>query len=302
MKTLPRREGVFCALWIPVDAAGRVQWALVEKNLERLRAARVHGLMVLGSTGEFLHLDFAQRMEFLAWVGKHASDFNLMANVSELNPRMVREMGRAAAGEGFDCVSILPPWFFPLSQDDIAEFFLQTAGASGLPVWLYNFPERTGHRIELETIRKVAANLPLAGVKQSGADSGYHADLARLGQELGYAVLTGSDTSMGEAMELGAVGSVSGLSNALPELVMSMFEQSKAEGGRKASRSEPGLRLAEVGSLMGRVSFPLSVAAAIEARGLDPGHPKTCVSSTTSAAYRALTEDLRSRFRTWGLV
>ena len=225
-----------------------------------------------------------------------------MANVSEINPRVASEMGRVAAGAGFDSISLLPPWFFELSQDDVAEFLLHVGKASGLPVWLYNFLERTGHKIALESVRKAAANLPLVGVKQSGADFEYHRPLVALGRELGFSVLTGSDTNMGEAMEMGAVGSVSGLANVLPELVMEMYGNARRDGGLKASQSEAGKRLHEIGKVMGSLTFPLNVAAVLEARGIPPGAPKARVSASSAEGYQQLVITARERFRAWGLI
>lgn len=302
MKKDVLREGVFCALWIPTDVSGKVLFDEIDRTLDRLRASKVPGLMVLGSTGEFLHLDIAQRREVLEKLGASAQDFCLMANISEISPRIASEMGRVAAASGFHCVSLLPPWFFGLSQEDIAEFLVQVGRASGLPVWLYNFVERTGHKIEIESIRRAFNELPLAGVKQSGADFEYHKPLVALGRELGFSVLTGSDTNMGEAMELGAAGSVSGLANVLPELVMEMYHNARRDGGLKASQSDAGLKLAEVGRMMGGLTFPLNVASILKARGINPGSPKACVSRGSAEASKRLVEEAQSKFQQWGLV
>ena len=70
----------------------------------------------------------------------------------------------------------------------------------------------------------LAERVPLAGVKQSGADFEYHRALVRLGREKNFVVWTGSDTRIPEAMALGVSGCVSGLANAVPELVVEVFK------------------------------------------------------------------------------
>jgi len=66
--------GILAALWTPTDAAGRVVEAGLAANLAFLRGHGVHGLMVLGSTGEFVRLPLAARLEFIELVRRHAAD------------------------------------------------------------------------------------------------------------------------------------------------------------------------------------------------------------------------------------
>jgi dihydrodipicolinate synthase/N-acetylneuraminate lyase len=94
-------------------------------------------------------------------------------------------------------------------------------------------------------------------------------------------------------------GCVSGLSNALPELVSQSLAQALA-GSTPASGSAAE-RLAEVARRIPAVLFPLDVAACMEARGLPIGSPKTAQSASTRAKYDALVTSLRELFREWNL-
>lgn len=57
----------------------------------------------------------------------------------------------------------------------------------------------------------------------------------------------------------------------------------------------------EVGKAMDRLTFPLSIAAGMEARGLKPGHPKMVVSKTSAAIHSQTVAKLRARFEEWKL-
>jgi len=194
---------------------------------------------------------------------------------------------------------VLPPYFFPLAQADLVEFFVRAGEAAQLPLFLYNFPERTGNRIDLETVAAVADRVPLAGVKQSGGEFAYHRSLAELGREKEFVVFSGSDTRLPEAMALGAVGCVSGLANAVPEPIVAIFEAVKSN--QRELVSNPIEFMRAMGSLVDEVAFPLNVAAAMEARGQRVGQPKSVVSAATQARYQKLVAQFRHLYETWKL-
>ena len=292
-------EGVFCALWTPTDEQGALLEGALQANLDFLKAKGVQGLLALGSTGEFLHLDIAARKAFLTKVLAECGSFPVMANVSDIRPGVVAELGRFAREHGAAAVTVLPPYFFPLAQADLVEFFVRAGEAARLPLFLYNFPERVGNRISLEAIAAVAARIPLAGVKQSGSEFDYHRALVELGRQKNFVVFTGSDTNLPEAMAMGACGCVSGLANAVPDLVGEVFASVKR--GQFESRNQAAERMRQIGAWVDRLEFPLNVAAVMEARGLAPGLPKSIVSSETQERYRTLVRGVSQLFQEWKL-
>jgi 4-hydroxy-tetrahydrodipicolinate synthase len=297
--TLPQ-AGVIAALWTPTDSDGQLLPDQLKTNLEFLQRKGVHGLMVLGSTGEFLHLSLTDRKRFLELVCAQTGALPLMVNISHVRPAAVAELGRHAREVGAGSVALLAPWFYPLAQADLAEFFARAGEAAGLPLFLYNFPERTGHRISLETIAAVADRVRLAGVKQSGAEFDYHRDLVALGREKNFVVLTGGECRLAEAMRLGVSGCVSGLANAVPELVLEIYAATRAGDADRAGLATA--RVKQLVSALAEVQFPLHVAAAIEARGLPAGQPKQVVSAPTRACYQRVVGQVRALYAQWGVT
>lgn len=288
------------ALWTPTDAEGSLLEHELRAHLNFLRGQNVQGILALGSTGEFLHLDLPVRKRLLEIVAEEAGPLAVLANISDIRPRAVAELGRFAQDLQLSAVAVLPPHFFPLAQSDLEEFFVRAGDAAQLPLFLYNFPERTGNRIALETVAAVADRSSLAGVKQSGAEFQYHRQLVELGRRKNFVVFTGGEPRLAEAMALGVTGCVSGLANAVPEMVVDIFEFA---GGRRAGNLEEAVRrMQRLGALVDQIEFPLNVAAAIEARGLPTGEPKSVVSAGTRARYEQLVHDLRGLYREWQLI
>ncbi|MBI4657672.1 MAG: dihydrodipicolinate synthase family protein [Verrucomicrobia bacterium] len=293
-------EGIFCALWTPTDPNGLLLENDLKRNLQFIRSKGVHGLLALGSTGEFLHLNLSARKGFLEKLLPQAIDLPVIVNISDIRPRAVKELGCFARERGAAAVAILPPYFYPVSQADLVEFFVSAGEAAQLPVFLYNFPERVGNHISLETISAVADRTRLAGVKQSGGEFDYHRSLVELGKNKHFVVFTGSDTRLPEAMALGVRGCASGLANAVAEVVGEVFAAVRT--GASAAGDVAIDRMRQIGLLVDRLEFPLNVAAVMEARGLSPGWPKSAVSRETRERYQELLGGIRHLLREWKLI
>jgi 4-hydroxy-tetrahydrodipicolinate synthase len=299
MQTPFPREGILAALAIPTDAEGRVMRPALTEHLHWLRARGVHGVLALGSTGEFPYFTVKERKAILGVVAELAAPLPVIANISDIRPQAVAELGRFARQLQLPGVAIVPPYFYPVSDADQLAFFEHVAEAAQLPVMLYNFPELTGNRIAIETVAAFAERQPMAAIKQSGGEFSYHEALIALGREKNFAVFSGADTRLPEAFGLGAAGCIGGLVNFVPEDMVTIFNLCRK--GEPGDPEPPRARLSEVGQWLDRLTFPLNVAAGMEARGLQPGHPKAIVSPASAARYAEIVAGLRACFERWGL-
>lgn len=264
-----------------------------------LRARGVHGILALGSTGEFARFSLEERKEILETVAELAAPLPVLANISDIRPRVACELGRFARKLGLPGVGIMPPSFYPVSPADQLAFFEHVAEAAGLPVMLYNFPELTGNRIAIETVAKFADRAPMAGIKQSGGEFSYHTALIQLGKEMNFSVFSGADTRLEEVFKLGAAGCIGGLVNFAPEPMLEIFNVVHKQAQGDAATA--GERMRVVGAIVDRLTFPLNVAAGVEARGFEPGTPKTVVSPESARIYKQIVKDLRTQFKNWKL-
>jgi 4-hydroxy-tetrahydrodipicolinate synthase len=287
-------SGIFSAQYLPTDAKGRVDRAALAAHIEFERRAGINGLLAFGSTGEFPFFTVNERRATLATIAELAAPLKVFANISEVRPRAAIELGLHAKELGLPAVALMPPMFYPMSQADMLAWFLHVADAVQLPVMLYNFPELAGKRIEPETIVAFAERAPMIAIKQSGGDFAYHLELIALGREKGFVVMSGSDARLPEAFALGAAGCIGGLVNIVPELMVEL--------DRVVRRHEPGdvtvasEAMQEVGRILDQLTFPLNVAAGLEARGFDPGVPKGVVSAESRALYDQIVGELRAVF------
>ena len=293
-------SGIYSAQWLPTDALGRLDSGSLATHLAFERRAGIGGVLALGSTGEFPHFATDARNAVLESVVEAAAPLPVIVNVSDIRARAAIDLGRHAKSLGVAAVALMPPMFFPVSPADLLAYFLHVSDAVDLPVMLYNFPELAGKRIELETIAAFADRAPMIAIKQSGREFDYHRELVALGREKGFVVMSGADTRLPEAFALGAAGCIGGLVNIVPEVMVHL--------DRVCRQNEPGAvadasaTMEEIGRIIDRLTFPLNVAAGLEARGFDPGAPKSIVSPESGALYASIVAELTAMFERRGLT
>lgn len=294
------RRGILAALWLPTDSDGNLLRTELQRILSFLKSHHIHGVLALGSTGEFPQFDVEQRKRALATIAELAAPLPVIANVSDIRPKAVADLGRFARELGLPAIAVMTPGFYPSTQSDILAHFLHAAEAAALPTFLYNFPELTGTRIDIETVAGFAERAPMAGIKQSGREFDYHRDLVALARQKNFSVFSGSDTRLPEVFGLGVDGCIGGIVNIAPELMVHLYRVCRE--GVAGDISPAFEQLREIGSIIDRLTFPLNVAAGIEARGLAAGAPKAVVSPESAQIYRGIVSDLRASFASWKLA
>lgn len=293
------REGIFAALWIPTQEDGSLMRSALATHLHWLKKRGLHGVLALGSTGEFARMNLRQREEVLEAVIELAAPMPVIANISSIRLDEVISLGLSARRLGAVGVALMPPTFFPLPQQDILEFFLRAADQIDLPFYLYNYPEVTGNRIGLEVIEDFADRARMAGIKQSGGELNYHDALIQLGRKKDFSVFTAADPFLATYLDKGASGCLGGLANFVPEYMLEVFHACRT--GQSAKAATTSAHLARLGDILDPLCLPMNVRSGMEARGFDPGALKTVVSPKTLMVYNGVLEKLRQEFTEWEL-
>ena len=294
------RTGVIGALWVATDAQGRLLKNDVRRHIQWMADNGVNGILVLGSTGEFCRFTLPQRQKLLADIAD-ANDgvLPMLANLSAMDVAEVAALGKTAKESGYCGGTLMTPWFYPLSQDDILAHLLACADKVDLPAYLYNFPERTGNRIGPAVVEGFALRANMAGIKQSGAEYDYHKELVALGKRYDFSVFSGFDTRMNDVYNLGAVGTIGGLVNMAPEYMVGIYQN--FFHGAPADVALYTARLAEIGRIIDQATFPVNVAFGLEARGFNAGVQKIPLSAATLALREKILAELAAKFSEWGL-
>ncbi len=256
--------------------------------IDFLEANGVHGITLLGSTGEFLHFTPEDRVKFAAMAIKRAH-VPVLVNVSHSTLDGAVAIAQQAASDGAAGVLVMPPIYFRYSQDAIRAYMLEFASQVKAPVYLYNIPQFTSG-MTTETMLGLLGAGAFAGIKDS---SGNWDDFIAV-QRAGHKIFTGADAQYSRMLKQGAYGAISGVASAAPELMVAI--DSKARAGEDTSALD-----AKVAEFIDRTSafpFPIGIREAAAMRGLKPGPHATPLSPEQCVRL----EEFRAWFKDWVLA
>jgi 4-hydroxy-tetrahydrodipicolinate synthase len=293
--SLPPAEifGVYTPLVTPRDAEQRPDGGALCELLDFAAEGGVRGVVIGGTTGEFVHLTPEERGQILAAAARH-SRVPVLAGVGHSTLHGALELARDAADAGAGALLVMPPYFFRYSQEDVREFLLRFAdqAPAGLPILLYNIPAFT-NEISGDSLRELLSSGRFAGLKDSSGSFDQFLRLKSLRSNYPFVLIVGDDRIFTEARAQGADGVMSGVSGALPELVVGIEHAILAGTARRAQSLDRRLR--EFIAWLDRFPAPLGLKLALAARGLPVG-PDTVPLGPTS---RRLLEQFRGWLRDW---
>jgi dihydrodipicolinate synthase/N-acetylneuraminate lyase len=183
------------------------------------------GILALGTTGEgiLLSVDERRRVADLFAGGPLPAIVHCGAQTTADTEALAAHAAEAGAAG----VAVIGPPYFVLDDAAILEHFVRAARACApLPFYVYEFERASGYAVPLSVVEELRAAAPnLAGLKVS--DSPF----ARVRPYLveGLDVFVGAEALIDQGMAAGAVGSVSALASAFPELVVAAVREPTAE-------------------------------------------------------------------------
>ncbi|MEI7729146.1 MAG: 4-hydroxy-tetrahydrodipicolinate synthase [Verrucomicrobiota bacterium] len=286
MKT--KLHGVLVALVTPMKANEEIDFKTLAKQVETLIAAGVHGLIPLGSTGEFYALTAEERRNVLkATLEAASARVPVVAGTNAGSTRDVIAFSREAEQLGCDGVMLAPPYYSLPQPEELHAHIKAVNDAIGIPIMLYNYPGRTGVDMTPEFIEQLAELPRVRYVKESTGEIGRISTLLRrCGDRLG--IFCGGDTVAFESLALGVVGWVGGVANVVPrshvELYRLMIEKHDFAAARKLYfQMLPLLNLMEGGG-----KYTQWVKAACGLMGRPVGAPRAPLRAATPPELRQL--------------
>jgi dihydrodipicolinate synthase/N-acetylneuraminate lyase len=216
------------------------------------------GVFACGTTGEGILLSPDERRQ-AAVVFRAAVRGRLIVHCGAQNTAETMALAAHAAEIGADAVAVIPPPYFPLDADALTAHLLAAAAACApLPFYIYAFAARSGYPVPIDVVSRVrdqATNL--AGLKVS--ESPFEKVEPYL--ELGLPVFIGSEPLVPAAMRRGALGAVSGLAAAFPEVVRAALDAPDAEAEERLGRLRAAMEaqpfIAAVKHVLARRGVPI---------------------------------------------
>ncbi|MBY3169176.1 MULTISPECIES: dihydrodipicolinate synthase family protein [Rhizobium] len=187
----------------------------------RRQVAAGNNIMCAGTNGDFSALTHGEKVKLLEEVvdevgGKVDVIVNAGMPATFETLQLAKEFDRI----GVTGIAVITPFFIACAQDGLIRHFSTVADAVNTPVYLYDIPARTQNHIEPETARKLATHGNIAGIKDSGGAQETLAAYLQVSKEVeGFEVYSGPDHLVLWSLQNGAAGCISGLGNAMPDVL-----------------------------------------------------------------------------------
>jgi dihydrodipicolinate synthase/N-acetylneuraminate lyase len=239
--------GIIPPMATPLAGPDQLDVHGLERLIEHILHGGVHGLFLLGTTGEGPVLGYRIRREVIERTCRQvAGRVPVLVGVTDSAFAEMLQMTEYAAASGANAVVVAPPFYFPLDQADLLRLIEKLASQSALPVYLYNQPELTKINFDPQTVEQAAAIPGVAGIKDSSGDMEYLKQvLDRMRGNPDFKVLVGPEHLLEEALRNGAHGGVPGGGNIFPELPVRLYEAFR--NGNHLVAREIQERMVEIG-------------------------------------------------------
>ena len=227
---LPHRPLIVAAVTPLTDDGAALDEGAIAAYAAFLASHGTDGVFACGTTGEgvLLTLDERQRV---ATRFREAVSGILIVHAGAQTTADTCVLAAHAAAIGADGVAVIAPPYFPLDADALTAHFVAAARACApLPFYCYAFAARSGYPLPVEAIRRIGASVDnLAGLKVS--ESPFESVEPYL--DLGLPVLVGNEPLISQALARGAIGSVSGMAAAFPDVVRAALDAGDASSAER---------------------------------------------------------------------
>jgi 4-hydroxy-tetrahydrodipicolinate synthase len=264
-------HGIIPAVITPLTADGRFNEQAFRKLIHYLLDGGVHGLFVVGTTGEFYGLSAEEKRRiFQVALDEAGGAVPVYAGTSAITTRETVMLTQLAEECSVDAVSILTPMFLTPSQQQLITHYQTIAASTSLPVVLYNNPPKTGVTLSAATVACLAETRNIVGIKDSSGDMTLTAEYIRLtrGRD-DFSVLVGRDTLIYAALCHGATGSIASCANVAPRVCADIYDRFIL--GDLAGALEAQFRLAPLRLAFTIGTFPAVIKEALTMLGFEAG-------------------------------
>jgi len=215
-----------------VDQAGAFDPKGMAALLEREIASGIHGMLILGSGGEFCHMSLAMRKKVAEFCVRHvAGRVPVLIGIGASATAEVIELGQHAKACGADAVLVVNPYYATLSRPALIQHYKAVAGAVDMPILLYNFPGLTGQELTVDLVLELALACPnIVGIKDTVDTMSHTRALVTQvkGARPDFLVFSGFDEYMLDTLLIGGDGGIPATANFKPEITLGIFNAVEA--------------------------------------------------------------------------
>ena len=257
-------KGMATAMVTPMTPEG-VDYEALGRFIDFQLASGINALVAVGTTGESATLTPEERKKVISFtIDRVAGRVPVIAGTGTNNTLHAIDYSVSAAQAGADALLVVTPYYNKATQNGLIAHFTAIADKVDKPIILYNVPSRTGCNLLPATVEKLAEHPNIAAIKEASGNMSQVVELfARCGDKID--VYSGEDGLTVPMLAMGAMGTISVLSNVIPKGAVEMTDAFFAGDLRKAAALQ--CRYLDLINLLFCEVNPIPAKAAISAMG-----------------------------------
>ena len=260
-------EGVYPAMVTPLNKSLGIDEKGLRHEVDFLIKSQVHGLVALGSSGEFPYLTLSEKKKVIDIVVEQTKKrVPVIVCTSSMGTDEVIMLSRYAQRRGADGLMITLPIYFPLTDDDVFNHYKSIAKAVDLPILLYDFPYVTHFEMSPGLIFRLSRIDNVVGIKETGTVEKVETIL-KMNKKEPFCVFTGISFILLQVLQLGGAGVICPLPCIVPRDIVSIYESFRKGDVEKASRAQE-----KIYALVSMIAAPVQSPLVKEAMH-QLGHP-----------------------------
>lgn len=275
MSATPQMRGLFPPMITPFSESGEIDESALRRLVNFLIDKGIHGLFVCGSYGSFPLLTLEERRQVAEITFDEVKGrIPVIVHVATPCTGHSVDLARHAEGLGAMAVSSVVPYYyssFGYDERDLLGYYEALVDAVDIPVHIYNNPKTTGFAATTDLLLKLHG-VGVSGLKDSSGQIMLLAEHIRemRNRNIDFTFAIGTTGLLLPAIALGVRGCVAGTANALPEVMVELYDVLQA--GDFERGAELQLRVIEIRKLQGIQGFrPPACYSILKMRGLDMG-------------------------------
>ena len=227
--------GAGVAIVTPMFPDGSIDFEGLGENIEYQIANGTDAIIICGTTGESATMTDEEHVECIRYcIEKVNKRVPVIAGTGSNDTNYAVKLSNEAEKAGVDALLSVTPYYNKTSQRGLVQHYNFIADRTSAPIILYNVPSRTGVNIKPETYLELSKHPRIVATKESNGDiSAIAQTIALCGDEL--SIYSGNDDQVAAIMAMGGKGSISVLSNILPEVahnIAAKYLEGDFVGGR----------------------------------------------------------------------
>jgi 4-hydroxy-tetrahydrodipicolinate synthase len=277
------------AMVTPFTKDGEIDWGGVAKLAQHLADSGHDAIAVNGTTGEAPTTKSSEKLEIIKVVKSTVGDrVKVLTGAGDNETSYTVEQSKRCEAAGADGLLIVTPYYNKPPQTGIEAHFRAVAGATSLPIMMYDIPGRTGVAIEEDTICRLAEVPNIVALKDAKGNPGSTSWVIK---RTGLPVYSGDDILNLPLLSVGAVGFVSVCGHVVGKDLREMLDAWFAGNSVRALEIHQKLLPVFTGTF--RTQGAILTKAALTMMGLPGGYTRLPLVDATEAQIAQLREDLR---------